>query len=333
MIIFQVCPEDKKDALFFALLQLIHTFTEKKMLKMNLLAKISNIYTAIFSDRNIHRIERVVVYLALFGFLVHLLLIFLWDMGWINHPFFNQFSGSYISAIYTPFSFLLIFEVFLFLIYLPKSFTRSIGKQYEIISLIVLRRIFKDISHIDVGHLTENIFQNPELITDMVGVLALFLLIGIFYHLKKRQPQVDSCTDVHSFIAVKRLMSMILVPVLLGLAVYSFGNWIVEIAHHNPPYGHLQSDINHIFYDVFFSLLIYVDVFILIISFLYTHYYSQLIRNSGFIISTILIRLSFTASHLTNIILILVSVIFGVMILLLYNFFIGFDERKIEPVE
>ena len=249
----------QKICLVFAHLQLIYTFTEKILLKMNLLAKSSNIYTAIFSDRNILRIERVVVYFALFGFLVHLLLIFLWDIGWINHPFFNQFSGSYISAIYTPFS---------------------------------------------------------------------FLLIGIFYHLKKRQPRVDSCTDVHSFIAIKRLISLILVPVLLGLAVYSFGNWIAEMIQHNPPYGHLQSDINHVFYDVFFSLLIYVDVFILIISFLYTHYYSQLIRNSGFIISTILIRLSFTASHLTNIILILVSVIFGVMILLLYNFFIGFDEKQ-----
>ena len=41
---------------------------------MNFPTKISNVYTTIFSDRNIHRIERIVVMLALFGFLVHLLL-------------------------------------------------------------------------------------------------------------------------------------------------------------------------------------------------------------------------------------------------------------------
>jgi hypothetical protein len=254
-------------------------------------------------------------------------------MGWINHPLFNQFSGNYISAIYTPFSFLLIYEVFLFLIYLPKSFTRSIGKQYEIISLIVLRRIFKDISHFDMEHLTENISENADLLTDMLAVLVLFFLIGVFYHLKKRQPRVDSCMDIQSFIAIKRLISMILVPVLLGLALYSFGNWTVELFRNNPSNFHLQADINHVFYDVFFSVLIFVDVFILIISFLYTNYYSQLMRNSGFIISTILIRLSFSASHLTNILLIVLSVIFGVMMLLLYNYFIRFDEKKVEKIE
>ena len=291
---------------------------------------ISNWYNSVFSERNIHRIERVVVIFALIGFLLHLLLIFFWDMGWINHPLFNQFSGNYISAIYTPFSFLLIYEVFLFLIYLPKSFTRSIGKQYEIISLIVLRRIFKDISHFDMEHLTENISENADLLTDMLGVLVLFFLIGVFYHLKKRQPFVDSCSDIKSFIAIKRLISMGLVPVLLGLAVYSYGNWTVELFRDNPTNIHLQTDINHVFYDVFFSVLIFVDVFILIISFLYTNYYSQLMRNSGFIISTILIRLSFSASHLTNILLIVLSVIFGVLMLLLYNYFIRFDEKKVE---
>ncbi len=292
--------------------------------------RIAGIYSSVFSERNIHRIERIVVLLALLGFLVHLLLIFLWKSTWVSDPFFDQFSGSYISAIYTPFSFLLIYEVFLFLVYLPKSFTRSIGKQYEIISLIELRRIFKVISHLDTKNITQDFSQYSELFIDMATVLVLFLLIGIFYHLKNRQPNTDSCSDIKSFVAIKRVTSMILVPVLLGLATYSFGNWAIHLFSNSQLPSHLQQDINHVFYDIFFSLLIFVDVFILIVSFLYTHYYSQLIRNSGFIISTILIRLSFTSSHLTNVFLVVASVIFGVLILLLYNYFIRFDEKKIE---
>ena len=77
------------------------------------------------------------MFISLIGFLIHLFLIFLFNNGYLNYPVFNDFSGNYITAIYTPFSFLLIYEVFLFLIYLPKSFTKSIGKQYEIISIIV----------------------------------------------------------------------------------------------------------------------------------------------------------------------------------------------------
>jgi hypothetical protein len=88
------------------------------------------------------------------------------------------------------------------------------------------------------------------------------------------------------------------------------------------------TDINNVFYDIFFTILIFIDVFILIISFLYTHYFSQLVRNSGFVISTVLIRLSFSAPHLTNLFLIEMSVIFGVLILLIFNFFVKEEGKR-----
>ena len=53
-------------------------------------------------------------------------------------------------AIYTPFSFILIYEIYLLIYYLPRSITTYISKQYEIITLIVIRRIFKDISNISL---------------------------------------------------------------------------------------------------------------------------------------------------------------------------------------
>ena len=49
------------------------------------------------------------------------------------------------------------------------------------------------------------------------------------------------------------------------------------------------------FFNQFFTLLILADVIILLISFRYTEEYAKLIRNTGFIIATILIRLSFSA--------------------------------------
>ena len=47
--------------------------------------------------------------------------------------------------------------------------------------------------------------------------------------------------------------------------------------------------------------------------------FSKVVRNTGFIISTILLRLSFSASRFFDIILILISVIFALMILRIYN--------------
>jgi hypothetical protein len=60
-------------------------------------------------------------------------------------------------------------------------------------------------------------------------------------------------------------------------------------------------------------------VFILLLSFQYTERYSQLVRNTGFVICTILIRLSFGTTGLANILLIVSSVLFGLAILRIYN--------------
>ena len=68
------------------------------------------------------------------------------------------------QSIYTPFSFILIYEIYLLIFYLPRSISTYISKQFEIITLIVIRRIFKDISDMDIAKdlilmpLTKNIF-------------------------------------------------------------------------------------------------------------------------------------------------------------------------------
>ncbi len=85
-------------------------------------------------------------------------------------------------------------------------------------------------------------------------------------------------------------------------------------------------NINNVFFEQFFSLLIIVDVILLLVSFFYTDQFHKVIRNSGFIISTILIRLSFTVEGVMNNILVITAVIFGLLIIVIHNKF----ERKIQ---
>jgi hypothetical protein len=80
-------------------------------------------------------------------------------------------------------------------------------------------------------------------------------------------------------------------------------------------------DINNIFFDEFLTLLIVVDVILLLASFYYTDKFHKVIRNSGFIISTILIRLSFSVTGLLNIGLIIGALVFGLLILMIHNKF------------
>ncbi|MCB0557832.1 MAG: hypothetical protein H6573_14600 [Lewinellaceae bacterium] len=283
-------------------------------------ALVDKLFGFLFSPRFRHRFETAILYLGISGFVIHLLIILLHDLGWIN---VGKASGelfiSPISAIYTPFSFILIYEVYLLIFHLPSSFTISIAKQYEIISLIIIRRIFKDISKLDISEQWTESYRNLLLGVDMLCILFLFLLIFFFYRLREQKPNLETPSNINTFVTIKKAIAVILVPLLFGLALYSLGNWANELQRFN--LGEIQelSDINKVFYNEFFTLLILFDVFLLMVSFRFTDNYSQLIRNSGFVISTILIRLSFSASGLFNPLLITAGVIFGVLILWLYN--------------
>ena len=154
-----------------------------------------------------------------------------------------------------------------------------------------------------------------QLIYDLSGVLIVFFLIYLFKKLKEDLPKLPVHQNLDKFIGYKKLISLFLVPTLTLLCIFSFLDW----------YNYVflgigtSSNIDYLFFENFFTILILVDVFILLVSFQYTERYSQLIRNTGFIISTILLRLSFSAVGLTSLLLLVSGIVFGLIILLIYN--------------
>ena len=277
---------------------------------------VENIFSHLFSEENLKKFERFILISATLGFIIHLLLILLNNNGYVDLSFFqDKLFVNPISAIYTPFSFILIYEAFLLIYFLPRSFTTSIAKQFEIMSLILIRKIFKDIPNVD---LDDNWIQNEsnlQLIYDLSGVLIVFFLIYLFKKLKEGLPKLPVHQNLDRFISYKKIISLFLVPTLTLLCIFSFLDW----------YNYVflgvgeSSNIDYLFFENFFTILILVDVFILLVSFQYTERYSQLIRNTGFIISTILLRLSFSAVGLTSLLLLVSGIVFGLIILLIYN--------------
>jgi|TARA_B110000908_G_scaffold32716_2_gene39047 hypothetical protein len=283
---------------------------------MQFQSKIEGLFSIIFSENVLKRFEKYILYLAFFGFIIHLSIILLsnYKLTGISIIETNLFSDP-IAALYTPFSFILVYEAFLLIYYIPRSFTTAVGKQYEIISLIVIRKIFKDIPLID---LNSNWIENPynlQLIYDLVGILVIFFLIYLFKRTKQNLPIKSVSEKLNQFISSKKLVSIVLIPILIGICVISFLSWFNGVIINQS----FEGNINYLFFNDFFTLLILVDVFILLLSFAYTDRYSQLIRNTGFIISTILLRLSFSASGITGILLIISGIVFGLLILLIYN--------------
>ena len=256
------------------------------------------------------------VYKAIVGFIAHLFLIFLENYYAIDvFSSKTNLSSNPISALYTPFTFILVYEAFLLVYYLPRSFTTSVAKEYEIISLVLIRKIFKDIPEISLDNeliLNEN---NLQLIYDLLAVIVIFYLIYLFKKTWVNTPKKKTDKNLKKFISYKKLLSILLVPTLLILCFVNFYEWFIEVFITQS----YTENLNGIFFIDFFTILILVDVFILLISFQYTERYSQLMRNTGFIISTILLRLSFGAQGLYSIGLLILGVIFGLVILNIYR--------------
>ncbi len=284
------------------------------------------VFNTFLSENTKEKSERVILSIAIASFIIHLVMIYLVDFGFISLGTSSDLFNNPIAAIYTPFSFILLYEVYLLIYYLPKSFTTYISKQYEIMTLIIIRRLFKDLSNLTLTNDWFLIKDDLQFTYDLITSILMFFLIYVFYKQSKIRYKQDKIDDIQitateRFIKIKNLLATSLVPILIILAVYSFASWLFQIINPNKNAIDSFSDINNIFFEQFFTVLIFADVILLLFSFFLTDEFHKVIRNSGFIISTILIRISFSITGLLNNLLILSAITFGLLIIIVHNKF------------
>jgi hypothetical protein len=194
-----------------------------------------------------------------------------------------------------------------------------------------MRRLFKDLSNLKISSDWFTIKYDLQFTYDLLTSLLLFYLIYIFYSQSQKKYHSDITIKQTEkgrvkYTSIKKNVASLLVPVVFILAIYSFVSWLIEMLNTFEKSAEVFKNINNVFFEQFFSLLIIVDVILLLVSFFYTDQFHKVIRNSGFIISTILIRLSFTVEGVMNNILVITAVIFGLLIIVIHNKF----ERKIQ---
>lgn len=292
---------------------------------MNKINLIDKVFDKLLSPKVKEHSEKLILSVAIISYLFHLALIILVNQDVIAVE--SKFLKNPIAAIYTPFSFILVYEVYLLIFFLPKSTTTYIGKQYEIVTLIVIRRIFKDIANLE---LSSNWFQKNndlQFTYDVVTSLVLFVLIYLFYqkNSKKEYARINQLDEegkkIRRFVNLKKGIAIVLVPILIVLAFITLFNWTNELLHDYRDGITAFKNINKIFFDDFFTVLIGVDVLLLLSSFFYSDEFHKIIRNSGFVISTILIKMSFSVEGIVNNALIIGAVLFGYLILLIHDLY------------
>ncbi len=293
----------------------------------------NNLYDRILSKEAKLKFEKVIFVTALGGFLFHLALIMLIQWGIIPSTGGIRGLESPIDAIYTPFSIILFYEVYCLVYYLPKSITTYIGKQFEIIALITIRGIFDELSHLELSSDVFDMLGQPDFMYSMATILLLFGLIYFFYRLNQRGireennlPDIPAGISDSSkkYIYGKRVLAMSLGILFIVLALTNLYEWftnnhtIVDFIVNTKP-------ATKSFFSVFFTVLILNDVIVLLFSFAITDEFHKVMRNSGFVISTTLLKLSFNVEGLASHLMIILGVAFGTAILAMYKLYKKID--------
>jgi hypothetical protein len=286
---------------------------------------LASAFDQVYSEKRREWLDHVVVNVSVAGLLVHLLLVFL--ARTLPHPpaLIAAVGTNYLAAIYTPFSFILFYEVLMLIAALPQSTTQSIAKQYEIVSLIFIRRFFKDIAQLDdIGKLAQLSPEMFPVFLDVGAGLFMFLLVTIFLHAGRRRLQRDAgpeeLMELNKFISRKKAIALALAVLLVALAAYSLVVFAFQDSQAIYQGAKLSLDPNTFFYTDVFTVMIFTDVLVVILSLSVSDRYELVFRNAAFVISTILIRFSLTTERRYSALLAVSGMVFGILTLLIYNY-------------
>jgi len=227
--------------------------------------------------------RRDVAYVLIGGFLVSLFFIEVNRQGWLPPSLAEPLSTNHFVAINVAFTLFLVVEIIGLVVGLATSVAKTAGKQFEVFSLILIRRSFKELDQFEQEPLQWTFDVGREavqlIVVDATAALFIFLTLGLFYTLQKHRPITQTDVEQRYFVAQKKLVSNLLLLILVGLGLYAVvGPFVTE-------------DVLP-FFDTFYTVLIFSDILIVLISLRYSATYHVVFRNSGYAAATVMIRLA-----------------------------------------
>ena len=259
-------------------------------------------------------VGRVTLWAALIGFLAHLSFWALADWNSWSIGRETVLLQSPLLALYTPFSILLAYEVYQLIRVIPDSFSASMGKQFEVVTLIVVRESLVYLARLapeDVESIGPWILPLLVKIGAFVTLLTVSLAIGLEGR-KRPHPKTPS-PGMLRYVAVKQAMSVVLLVAFVIMASVSVTTWVTNAIQGNDEVS------ASIFFGDFFTILVLADIFILLMSYQYTQRFSVLARNTGFVLSTVIMRIAIEAPAIVDSMLFVIAAVVGFLVFWITN--------------
>lgn len=256
--------------------------------------------------------SRFIALVLMFFFSMALIVIGLKANNLIPAPLATHIPKDIFAAVRFAFSMLLLVEVVSLIFIIADSTSLATGKQLEIMSLLLLREAFTDISQLDyVIVLSRDWLVIVQIIMASLAAVALFAVKHFFL----QWHHVQSYRDMGAYIAIKKCTSLVLLAVFLALLGYDI-------------YRMMFLGEGSLFLRAFYTVLIFTDIFLVFIGQYYTPSFVATFRNSGFAVSTLLMRIALGSPHYISALL----CVFAAFYLLLLNWVLArFGEGTNEP--
>jgi hypothetical protein len=255
--------------------------------------------------------RRVIAYVLVGGFLLSLVVIDARLRGLLPPPLDTTVPTNHFVAIDVAFTLFLVVELIGLVVGLATSVADTAGKQFEVFSLILLRRSFKELVEFDEEPIQWTFEAGREavqfVVVDATGALFIFLTLGLFYTLQRHQPITQTREEQRRFVSQKKLVANVLLLVLVGLGVYSLVK-PVTVGETVP------------FFNAFYTVLIFSDVLIVLLSLRYSATYHVVFRNSGFAAATVMIRLALAGPRYLGTALGVAAALFNVGVAAAYSY-------------
>jgi hypothetical protein len=210
------------------------------------------------------------------------------------------------DSIEFSFNFLLFFEMIGLVFVIPQSISNSIGKQFQIMSLIFLRTSFEELSNLSYTiPFDAQLTIVSRMAVDALASIIIFALTSKYYGIQKHR-QITEEPDKRRFVNLKKLVAF---GVLIGLFISVFEDFI----------RYFQTGYFHPSYHVFYLMLIFADTLLMLSAFRYVIHFPNVFRYSAFVLITIFIRISLMAPVYYNVLIGIGSVLFGIAVVYLHN--------------
>ena len=191
---------------------------------------------------------------------------------------------NHFYAIHLAFTLILVLEVMGLILVIPSSLSQSMGKQFEILTLILLRNAFKELAHLpEPVSVANDMLPVLYIAISGAGALMVYLCLGLYKRIARRQMHFISSPNLRMrYVMSKKLLALVLFIIFVGVAVRDVIFFVTT--------GSDQS-----FFETLYTILIFSDITMVLIAQRYMPAFHAVFRNSGFALATLLIRFALAA--------------------------------------